>query len=57
MVLVDDVLATGGTIGAASRLLRRAGATVTAAAVVVELTALGGREAIAPLPVHSLCQF
>ncbi|BBX74039.1 adenine phosphoribosyltransferase [Mycobacterium shinjukuense] len=57
VVLVDDVLATGGTIGAASRLLRRAGATVTAAAVVVELTALGGREAIAPLPVHSLCQF
>jgi adenine phosphoribosyltransferase len=54
VVIIDDVLATGGTLGAATRLLERAGANVTAAAVVVELTALGGREATAPLPVYSL---
>jgi adenine phosphoribosyltransferase len=54
VVIIDDVLATGGSIGAAARLLGRAGAEVPAAAVVVELTALGGREALAPLPVHSL---
>jgi adenine phosphoribosyltransferase len=54
VVIIDDVLATGGTMGAAARLLERAGAHATAAAVVVELTALGGRGAIAPLPVHSL---
>ncbi len=54
LVVIDDVLATGGTIAAAARLLERTGADVTAAAVVVELTALGGREALAPLPVHSL---
>lgn len=54
VVIIDDVLATGGTIAAAARLLQRAGAHVPAAAVVVELTGLGGREALAPLPVHSL---
>ncbi len=54
VVIIDDVLATGGTLCAANRLLERAGADVTGSAVVVELCALGGREAIAPLPVHSL---
>jgi adenine phosphoribosyltransferase len=54
IVIIDDVLATGGSLGAAARLLERTGAKVIAAAVIVELTALGGREAIAPLPVHSL---
>jgi adenine phosphoribosyltransferase len=54
MVIIDDVLATGGTIAAAARLLERAEANVTGALVVLELTALGGREALAPLPVHSL---
>jgi adenine phosphoribosyltransferase len=54
VVIIDDVLATGGTLAAAARLLERSGATVTAAAVVLELTALGGREAVAELAVHSL---
>ncbi|MEZ0366222.1 adenine phosphoribosyltransferase [Mycobacterium sp. pUA109] len=54
VVLVDDVLATGGTLAAAKRLLEHSGATVTAAAVVLELAGLGGRDAVAPLPVHSL---
>jgi adenine phosphoribosyltransferase len=54
VVIVDDVLATGGTLGAARRLLVRSGAQVASAAVILELTALGGREAIAPLPVRSL---
>ncbi|MGA8544382.1 MAG: adenine phosphoribosyltransferase [Mycobacterium sp.] len=54
IVIVDDVLATGGSVAAAHRLLEQAGARVTMAAVVLELAALGGRDLVAPLPVHSL---
>ena len=49
VVIVDDVLATGGTLAAAKRLLDKVAANVTAAAVVWNSTALGGREAVAPL--------
>jgi adenine phosphoribosyltransferase len=54
VVIVDDVLATGGTLVAAHRLLEQSGAHVTTAAVVIELAGLGGRELVAPLPVHSV---
>ena len=54
VVIVDDVLATGGTLVAAHRLLQRSGAQVTSAAVVIELAGLGGRELVAPLPVYSV---
>ena len=52
--LIDDVLATGGTMAAATQLLRVGGATVTAGAVVLELSALGGRAKLPDLPVTSL---
>jgi adenine phosphoribosyltransferase len=41
-------------MAAAVRLLKHAGANVTGAAVITELAALHGGEAVAPLPVHSL---
>ena len=43
VLLVDDVLATGGTLAAAQRLITRAGWTLAGTAVALELTALGGR--------------
>ncbi|MGY1856263.1 adenine phosphoribosyltransferase [Modestobacter sp. SYSU DS0290] len=54
VLLVDDVLATGGTLGAAVALLEQLGGVVTAVSVVIELGALGGRQRVAPHPVHSL---
>lgn len=54
VLIIDDVLATGGTAAAAVKLLEHAGASVTGAAVVLELTALKGRDVLKPLPVTSL---
>ncbi|WJZ02816.1 adenine phosphoribosyltransferase [Corynebacterium freiburgense] len=51
IVLVDDVLATGGTLVAARKLLERCGATVIGHAVVLEVAGLGGRERLAGLPL------
>ena len=54
VAIIDDVLATGGTVAAARDLLTDAGAIVTGAALVLELTALGGRDLLDPLAVRSL---
>jgi adenine phosphoribosyltransferase len=54
VLVVDDVLATGGTLQAAIALVERLGGVVTAVSVVIELTALGGRQRVAPHSVHAL---
>lgn len=54
VVIIDDVLATGGTLGATRDLLHAGGAIVPAAAVVLELGGFTGRQRLAPLAVHSL---
>ena len=57
VLVIDDVLATGGTAAAACRLLQRAGGRIAGVAVAVELTALGGRSALAGIPVTALRQY
>ena len=54
VLLVDDVLATGGTLLAAIALVEQLGGVVTAVSVVIELAALGGRQRLAPHTVHAL---
>lgn len=54
VLIVDDVLATGGTLAATIALVEQLGGVVAAVSVVVELAALGGRERIAPHTVHAL---
>ena len=56
VLMVDDVLATGGTMDAACRLVRRLGGEILAAAFVIELAFLPGRERIGDCPIHSLIQ-
>lgn len=57
VLIVDDLLATGGTIGAACKLIEQAGGSVVELAFVIELAFLGGRERLAPYPVYSLIQY
>ena len=56
VVVLDDLLATGGTAVAAVELLRSAGANVLAAGFIIELNFLHGRNRL-DMPVHSLAEY
>jgi adenine phosphoribosyltransferase len=54
VLVVDDVLATGGTAEATLGLVERSGAHVAGFSVLLELGFLGGRARLAPRPIHAL---
>ncbi|GHC65632.1 adenine phosphoribosyltransferase [Limoniibacter endophyticus] len=59
VILVDDLIATGGTAEAAAKLLNQLGAEIVAACFVIDLPDLGGRRKLEALgvPVHTLLSF
>ena len=57
VVIVDDLLATGGTALASARLVERCGGVIHELAFLIELSFLKGRETLAPRPVHSLLEY
>ena len=57
VLIVDDVMATGGTAAAAQRLVQRTGAQPVALTVFIELTSLPGREKVEGLPVFSVLRY
>ena len=57
VLVVDDVLATGGTAEACVRLIEAGGGTVAGAAFLVEIEPLGGRERLAPHRVESVLTY
>jgi adenine phosphoribosyltransferase len=57
VLVVDDVLATGGTIAACCQLVEQSRGTVVGCAFLIELKSLGGAQRIAPIEVFSLIQY
>lgn len=57
VLIVDDLLATGGTAAASCQLVEALGASVAALAFMVELKGLGGREKLASYSIHRLLEY
>lgn len=57
VLLIDDLLATGGTAKASCELIEKLGAEVVACAFVIELDFLGGRDRLGDYEVHSLLHY
>ena len=57
VLMVDDLLATGGTMQAACKLVKKVGGTPVGCLFVIELGFLPGRERLGDLPVHSLIEY
>jgi adenine phosphoribosyltransferase len=57
VLVVDDLLATGGTLAACCQLVHAAGATIVAVAVLIELVSLDGRARLGDCPVFSVISY
>ena len=57
VVVMDDLLATGGTAAATTQLVEKQGARVVDCGFIIELTFLGGRDKIAPAACFSLLTY
>lgn len=57
VLVVDDLLATGGTMKACCDMVRRLGGELAGIAVLIELTGLNGRSKLEPTPVHSVLKY
>ena len=57
IVLIDDLLATGGTSASAATLIRKVGGELVAAMFLIELEFLHGREKLAPTPIISFLKY
>ncbi|MCZ7643877.1 MAG: adenine phosphoribosyltransferase [Planctomycetota bacterium] len=57
VLLIDDLLATGGTMAATAKLVEELGGKVIGAGFIIELTFLKGRDKLAPYNVHSLITY
>jgi len=57
VLIVDDLLATGGTVGAVAKLLKGFGAKVVSVAFLIELNFLNGRKKLKGLPVSSIISY
>ncbi|KAK9843731.1 hypothetical protein WJX81_003909 [Elliptochloris bilobata] len=56
VLLVDDLIATGGTMGAGIKLMQKVGAEVVECAVVIEMPDLGGRKKLGDVPLYAQVQ-
>jgi adenine phosphoribosyltransferase len=57
VLVVDDLLATGGTMKACCEMVKRLGGELAGLAVLIELSGLRGRDKLAPMPVHSVLKY
>jgi adenine phosphoribosyltransferase len=57
VLLIDDVIATGGTAAATARLVGSAGGQVVGSSFLIELGFLDGRDVLSPVPVHAVLTY